>query len=353
MQTDPPSSLTPCCPSPHLASARILEEISTLKKRMSNKHEIAKLGIVVVYLVNEEDEGLLDLHLSLIDRYTDLPYTIYGSANRLIPRFLPKLESHPHVELCSYRPTDVRGYQEHAYYLDRLVETAVHDGASHIVMLNVDSFPITNGWAEELASHLDEDCVLAAVKRLENHDEKPHPCCIFFHRDFYLEHRPSLVLSKEELESPEVARYLSESKSIHDTGVGYGFKAFSEGLSWHPLLRSNKAEDHYIIGSIYGDLIFHLGGAAREKKIHLPERRIIDERMSKTRVKLISRTIRFASQMASERMRRLLERFRFYLLFPAAQEALDASERAYVHARRQLLNDPDGYLEYLRSGVRK
>ncbi len=320
---------------------------------MSGRHEIRKLGIVVVYLVNEEDEGLLDLHLSLIDRYTELPYKIYGTANRLSPKFLPKLKSHRRVELCRYPSTDLRGYQEHAFYLDRLVDTAVRDGCSHVVMLNVDSFPVRKAWAQTLASYLDQRCVLAAVKRIENYDNKPHPCCIFFHREFYLQYKPSLILTKDELDSPEGLRYLAESGSIHDTGVGYGFKLFSTGLGWHPLLRSNKGEDHYIIGSVYGDLVFHLGGATREKKIHLPERQLIEERMSKTLVKLLSTMIRLVARIVSERTGRKLERFRLSLLFPAANKGLNTSARAYAHARQRLLDDADGYLQYLRSGVRK
>jgi hypothetical protein len=306
---------------------------------------------VVVYLVNEEDEALLDLHLSMIGRYTGLPYRIYGSVNRLSTRFLPKLESHAHVEVCRYPSTDLRGFPEHAYYLDRLVETAVRDDCSHVVMLNVDSFPVRKSWASALAGYLDEHCVLAGVKRVENHDNKPHPSCIFFHRDFYLQYRPSLILSEDQLRSPEVRRYLEESGAIHDTGVGYGFKLFSKGLGWHPLLRSNRAEDHYIIASVYGDIIFHLGGATREKKIHLPERRLIDEGMDKIPVRLLSRMMRLVSGAVPEAAGRKLERLRLSLLFPAVDKELQSSERAYERARRRLLDDADGYLEYLRHGA--
>lgn len=319
---------------------------------MSARHDIRKLGIVVVYLVKEEDGALLDLHLDLIDRYTDVPYTIYGSANRLDPRFLPRLQSHPRLALCRYPATELRGYEEHAHYLDRLVDTAVGDGASHVVMLNVDSFPVRSGWAQHLAQRLDADCVLAAVKRIENQDNKPHPCCIFFARDFYLEYKPRLIMSREELDSPEGSRYLAESGAIRDTGVGYGFKLYSEGLGWYPLLRSNRAEDHYIIASVYEDLIFHLGGAARAKKIHLPERRIIDEGLRSLPTKVLSKMFRAVSRRLSEGLENRLERARLSLLFPSAQRALDASERAYLEARRKLLDAPDAYLEYLRFGER-
>jgi len=75
-----------------------------------------KLGIVVVYLVKEEDEKLLDLHLTQIDKHTEMPYTIYGSVNRLLPKFRKKLEKHPKVKLCECPSMDLRSTREHTFY---------------------------------------------------------------------------------------------------------------------------------------------------------------------------------------------------------------------------------------------
>jgi len=80
-----------------------------------------KLGIVVVYLVAEEDEALLDLHLSQIDKCTQAPHCTYASANRLLPRFRARIEQFPHIRICDVPDTGLRDSQEHAYYLDRLI----------------------------------------------------------------------------------------------------------------------------------------------------------------------------------------------------------------------------------------
>ena len=105
-----------------------------------------KLGILVVYLVAEEDERLLEIHLSQIEKTTSVPFRIYAAANRLLPRLRERIENLPYVSIYEFPTTTLRGSHEHAYYLDRLAETAVADGASHICTLHVDSFPVCAGW---------------------------------------------------------------------------------------------------------------------------------------------------------------------------------------------------------------
>jgi hypothetical protein len=49
-----------------------------------------KLGIVTVYFVKGENKQLLDLHLSQIERYTDVLYTTYTTFGQPLeaPRFI-------------------------------------------------------------------------------------------------------------------------------------------------------------------------------------------------------------------------------------------------------------------------
>jgi hypothetical protein len=306
-----------------------------------------KLGIVVVYLVGPEDGDLLDLHLDQIERLTEVPYVIYGSANRLEPQFRERLAARSDVEIVDCPTTALRGYEEHAYYLEKLIRHAVGDDATHVVLLNVDSFPVRRGWAREMIDHLSPTCVLSAVMRVENDDHKPHPSGLIFSREFWLEHRPTILLSDEELQSPEFARYREEVDVIVDTGIGYGFKLWQEKLGWHPLVRSNQTEDHYIIGSIYGDVVFHLGGAARGPKLHIRERQKIDAHRDRSSFsRSIHRFLKFGSRFVPEGIRRSL---RPYVLPRAARQIQEQSREAYDHARKQLLQDPESYFAYLRS----
>jgi hypothetical protein len=306
-----------------------------------------KLGIVVVYLVSPEDGDLLDLHLDQVARLTDVPYVIYGSANRLEPQFRERLAARSDVEIVDCPTTALRGYEEHAYYLEKLIRHAIGDGATHVMLLNPDSFPVRRGWAREMIGHLSPTCVMSAVMRVENDDHKPHPSGLLFSSEFWLEHDPTILLSEEVLQSAEFARYREEVDVIVDTGIGYGFELWQEKLEWHPLVRSNRTEDHYIIGSIYGDVIFHLGGAARGPKLHIRERQKIDAHRDRSLVsRSIHRFIKFGSRFVPEGIRRPL---RPYIVPRAARRIQEQTWEAYDRAREQLLRDPESYFAHLRS----
>lgn len=309
-----------------------------------------KLGICVVYLVEKRDGALLDLHLRQIEKYTSVPYVIYGSAARLRRRFRRKLEAHPRIRICDVPAVRLRGAREHAYYLDRLVPMAIDDGATHVALLNVDSFPVRSGWAEELIGRLSSSCVLAAVKRIEDEDEKPHPSCMLFSRAFYLEYKPQLLLTPEEGESQACRRYLEACRVVADTGIGYGLKIFDAGLHWHSLERTNRAEEHYIIGGVYGDLIFHLGGASRHGRINSRESRLVLRIKQGSRLgRAVSQCGKIAAPLIPERMRRVLLPY----LLPSTRAVYAASRDAYENVRRRLLESPEAYLHYLREGRMK
>lgn len=308
-----------------------------------------KLGIVVVYLVAEEDERLLDLHLYQIEKCTQVPYEIYASCERLSPELQEKLEQHPKVRICECPKTSLRLGEEHSFYQEHLVKIAIENGSTHIAALHVDSFPVRSGWAREMAGKLSESCVLAAVMREENGDLKPHSTCLLFHRDFYLKYHPTFELSKAEVSSQKYKQYLHEFKHVADSGVGYGFKVYSEGFSWYSLLRSNKNEEHHLFGVIYGDLIFHLGAASQKYKLSRADVLHINASKAKSPLNflLFIGSILFPSRVKEIALSILPKWF----MGPYAHAAV-VNEDFYESARKQLLENPDSYLNYLRTGPR-
>lgn len=294
-----------------------------------------KLGIAVVYLVKDEDEKLLDLHFRQIKKYTTAPYNIYAAVNRLQPRFREKLEANPSVVICDVPKTELRISEEHAFNLEHLFKRAIDDGVTHVAVFHVDSFPVKPGWDQELAGKINDTCVFAAVMRKENHDLKPNLMCLLFEREFYLKYRPRLNLSKDELASKEYQEYSQKYQHFLDTGVGYGFKAFGEGLSWYPLIKSNKREEHPLIGVVYGDLVFHLGAAARDDKIFNTDIAASGQK-------------RGMGKLLSGFMPPWLKAFLRQRLQQQYKAANQRNQEIFDRVKVQLLEDPDGYLDDIR-----
>ena len=312
-----------------------------------------KLGIIVVYLVEEGNEKLLDLHLDQIEKHTHIPYSIYGSTNRLLPQLRRKLELHPKVKICECPTTNFRGDEEHAFYLEHLVRNAVEDNASHIVTLHVDSFPIRSDWFEALTSKISGSCMLATIQAEKNYPLRPSTACMFFNRDFYLSYRPSFLPSREDLSSVEYQRYLEECDQKIHSGCGYIFKACLHNLSWHPMLRTNKGEDHHRIGSVYDDLVFHLGAATRRDKYFWEEdpgiKKVEDRNVIRGALLKLGSVL--LPQKAKQIARAIIPR-RLTWFFEPRRRVIDENIAIFEYVKEQLFEDTVSYLNYLRFGKR-
>jgi len=298
-----------------------------------------RLGIAVVYMVLPGEEELVDLHLRQIERCTRVPFTVYAAANRLPADLRDRLAAKPYVQVCSIPATDLRSSLEHAYYLERLIATAIEDDVTHVVTLHVDSFPIRSGWVTDLAAKLSSRYSFAAIVRDEARDPKPMTACLFFPREFYVRYQPKLLLLRAAMRSAVRQEYVRRLANPKESGTGYGFLAFKEGLQWFPLRRTNLREDHYYFGSIHEDLIFHLGAAASESRGFPGAREYVWMQRARQKVSvLLPRVIRkFLKAVIPQG-----------LLFPESP----AHRRAYSSVREALIADPDGYLQYLRTGRR-
>jgi hypothetical protein len=144
---------------------------------------------------------------------------------------------------------------------------------------------------------------------------------------------------------------------IPHAGVGYFFKAYSEGFSWHPLMESNIGNAHFVfIGTIYDDLIFHLNAAASPENEPTGSTRFIQIRkwgwrhfwVHILRIILLSKT-----QQKLLRAKKLLI-FRHLLSWGWRHIGFPMFYRPiHYHEKQQLLENPDSYLDFLRTGQTK
>ena len=324
-----------------------------------------KLGIAVVYMVSERNERLFDLHLSQIEKNTTIPYLIYAGTNRLQPQFCAKLEANPRVKVCPCE-TYVSGSgllpqereqiatkglafldskYEHSWYLEQLIRQAIDDGVTHVALLHVDSFPVQYGWDRELIGKFSDQCLLAGTARDTKTDYKPLTAGILFPREFYVKYEPRLLLTEEEIDSADYQRYSQAFPHGRGSGVGYGFRLFLEGLTWHPLFRSNLGGNHALFGTVHGDMIFHLMATAV-----VDEQNAVDYTVrASQRQGLVGAAARLSTVVVPDAIRRSVRK---RLAGPIKKWHRSSDREDWERERALLLEDPEGYLAYLRTGAK-
>jgi hypothetical protein len=304
-----------------------------------------KLGIVVVYLVSDRMRPLLELHLRKIEECTDVPYTIYGSVNRLGSRYRRILQRRPNVQVFELSPAyqdadESRRYvkglpgraiaTENGYYSDRLVDLAIADGVTHLCTLHVDSFPVRSSWVDQLLKRTSDSVPVAAMLRAENGDTMlPMPACLFCTREFVEATKPRFTISPETEALPDWSPFLERYSGQFDTGFGYAFALHQHGLGFAPLRRSNLRNDHYLFAGIYEDIVFHLGAAAR---VDAGARLVFRGAWRGD-----GQTHEYAATTTDEERQRLIEASHF------------ENRRTFESIWENLVRDPDAYIESLRS----
>jgi hypothetical protein len=179
-----------------------------------------------------------------------------------------------------------------------------------------------------------------------------YTACLFFQRDFYLKYRPTFFVPEDERSSEKYKIFCKKFEHIPHAGAGYLFKAYSEGLSWYPLRESNKGNAHYgYICSIYDDLVFHLAvWTYSEYEIRKNTSLICVRKWSWKHFWFPIFRILFSGtqQQALGTKKFFIPRHLMslgwkHLGFPMFFTPIQ------WHERKQLLEDPESYLNYLRT----
>lgn len=300
-----------------------------------------KLGIIVVYFLNDNDIDILDLHLQSITQHTKSDYTIYGVANRVSNKVKSYLDKYNNLELISIKKINSTGSEEHSYYLDKLITHAISNGqVTHICTFDCDSFPIRDNWEKELYQQLSEKKPVIAISRKENGDKfLPHPSMTFFSTLFYLRHPFNFFPSSEKIQSPGFQRFLSETKQNIDSGIGLAYLLYFNKIKWTPLVRSNKRNDHYLLAGIYGGMIFHLGSMSWSS------RDFRKDRSQSIRIQLAifirSKIIHCPPGSLRKKILDLIEK-------PALNSIKKRNYNTYIDIRKKLASDPASYFKYLQ-----
>ncbi len=235
-----------------------------LKKKKSpsgSSTHHAKTDLVGILIVNggkDPEEGKwLDLCLKKIIQHTKWPnYRIYVWNNNIEDGSVPALvEAIPGAKLFQADPREKLAHI-HAVPLQRLYEVAKKDQLKFIVTMDTDAFPVRDNWLTELIGNLNEQTVLCGVWRdeLAGHVcPYVHPSCLCTTTDFIKKNR--LRFDRIDI--------ISDQKK--DTLASFTIIAEKKGKTIAKLKRSNVNDLHYILGGLYGNLIYHHGAGSRKE----------------------------------------------------------------------------------------
>lgn len=294
-----------------------------------------------MYLVDDANERLLDIHLEKLKEYTTSSFTLYAGINMLMPKFVDKLKQHDFIKpvMCGDyigEDEDRRGAKEHSYYLTQLINTAIKDGMTHIAIFHPDSFPIKIGWDTYFGNKLSDTCVLVSIfPQMSGFT--------FFNRNYYINNNPRLLPRAQEESSSTWIDFQKENRAIGlvETGMGYAYNAYLKGLSWYKLNRSNRGEYHNHFASIFDDYIFHLGSASEYKN-----RPMTGYIKDSTYNKIKRSVINSIPISIKNKLKKIIPN---KIIYPETNQ----NKKDYLKIRRLLLNNTIEFLNFILTGDKK
>jgi hypothetical protein len=143
--------------------------------------------------------------------------------------------------------------RSHPSALDYLVNRVGH-GYEYVVTLDTDSFPVRDDWLDVLIGKCQRGALLSGVYR----DEMAPTLSPFIHVSGCCARVSDLQLLR--------ARGVSFARGIRQD-VGQNItEALGDLGPVAPLRRSNRVNFHYLIGGLYGDVLYHHGAGSRKAK---------------------------------------------------------------------------------------
>ena len=229
-----------------------------------NANQAFKIGYVCAYYVPEGYAWLAKLQLEKISEFTQYNFKVYGVDIRLPGETRSLLLQHSNVDLQLGQQHSFAN-REHAAALKLGCQRAIDDGCDVVVTLDVDSFPISPDWSKFLCFFHQGNHEVAAIQRTENGDTYlTHPSMIAIKKSFLQRSEFDFYPDPEFLSTPEMKQFQEATKqSRTDTGIGLAYELWRKGAEWTKLERSNMTNFHYLMGGVYGDLIYHVGAMSR------------------------------------------------------------------------------------------
>jgi hypothetical protein len=177
-------------------------------------------------------------------------YRVFVWDNAFLPEHTEIMNAAKRVTVHNRR---LRRVMRHGPALNQLLKRVPKE-TEYVVTLDTDSFPVRDGWLPNLIGRLDEGAMLAGAWR----DEMGEVIEPYVHPSCFAARRNTL----EELG----ARFtIDEGK---DVAHNITLAVQARGGKISRLRRSNVRNGHFLIGGLYGDLVYHQGAGSRNARFY-------------------------------------------------------------------------------------
>jgi hypothetical protein len=187
-------------------------------------------------------------------------YQVLVWDNTQMPALREIVRSHgarllPHDEDIAEGGPAARLVLLHARALNHLL-SEVGEAFDYVITLDTDAFPIRDGWIEELKRNLRATSLTGVWRDEMAARLEPfiHPSCLCVRRERLLE-----------MDQP------FSFAGVQDVGQRITYEVLDAGQRIMPLPRSNRRNAHFLIGGIYGDLVYHHAAGSRRPVFRLTE----------------------------------------------------------------------------------
>ena len=169
---------------------------------------------------------------------------------------------------------------------------------------------------------------------------RPNPAGMMMLADYWRQARPFLTPTRELQRTADWKAFLARHQhAVIHTGVGLGYCLERDGKNWIPLLRTNRRRRHLVLAGVYGDIIFHLGAAARPPVFFHETIPIKESAAMRGRRKLVVLVRKFLPPRLRRQFRSLIPLANLYDRSP-----LRHNEAVFAEIRRELFADSDRFL---------
>jgi hypothetical protein len=197
-----------------------------------------------------------ELQMKQIRKNTQPGFTVYVFGNNLMKEHEEFFRNCPDVVYFSSREIKVpfRNRQGRSIIWpirNWLTRIAVKKHR-YILHLDSDAFPLRDDWFHLYSGLLTRECPVVAVRRVENRDVYSDRCFLMFTREGFREHA-----------------FDFSTMGVVDAGAAISQHLEEEGLTWYPLLRSNRHNYHPLIAGIYDDRVYHHSAGTRVPRFRM------------------------------------------------------------------------------------